>query len=205
MQELVDLICESVNIDKSLPLKKKIRGLKGFNFGELVLALISTTSLEAAAHYLGYTINPVKQAIRISLGSHYTERSRNFGEGAGCPIWRYTLLDSIGYKYCNKCECILQHSLFTRSTTNYALLASECGTCCNLRTKQQKEFIKERTPSWSEESEILLLYKMCPKDYEVDHILPLKGKLVSGLHVLANLQYLSKKDNRDKSNIFTIS
>lgn len=36
----------------------------------------------------------------------------------------------------------------------------------------------------------------------VDHVLPLKGKLVSGLHVLENLQYLEPLANRQKLNRF---
>lgn len=38
------------------------------------------------------------------------------------------------------------------------------------------------------------------RPYEVDHVIPLCGKLVSGLHVPWNLQVLLRDDNRKKGN-----
>lgn len=56
------------------------------------------------------------------------------------------------------------------------------------------------TPPWADLVEIKRIYKECPKGMHVDHIIPLKGKLVSGLHVPYNLQYLTPKENQRKNN-----
>lgn len=62
----------------------------------------------------------------------------------------------------------------------------------------------QRTPAWADLKAIKDFYKNCPAGYDVDHIVPLQGKLVSGLHVLENLQYLPASINRAKSNKFEV-
>ena len=60
---------------------------------------------------------------------------------------------------------------------------------------------KERaTPAWANLDKIREIYDNCPPGYHVDHIIPLNGKFVSGLHIETNLQYLSPFENRSKSN-----
>jgi hypothetical protein len=56
------------------------------------------------------------------------------------------------------------------------------------------------TPKWADLKQIEAFYAKCSKGYEVDHIIPLQGKNVCGLHVHYNLQYLSRSENRSKSN-----
>lgn len=51
---------------------------------------------------------------------------------------------------------------------------------------------------------IEMFYQNCPEGYHVDHIVPITHPLVSGLHVLANLQYLTASENSAKRNRFTI-
>lgn len=72
---------------------------------------------------------------------------------------------------------------------------------------------KSRTPSWlskSQKEQIVNLYALRDKmqktlglDYEVDHIIPLKGENVCGLHVPWNMQILEKSLNRSKYNKFS--
>jgi len=58
---------------------------------------------------------------------------------------------------------------------------------------------KLRVPSFGQAG-IKEFYNNRPEGYEVDHIIPLKGKTASGLHVIWNLQYLPKAVNRSKFN-----
>ena len=55
-------------------------------------------------------------------------------------------------------------------------------------------------PNWADQAEITRIYKECPPGYHVDHIIPLRGKHVCGLHVTWNLQYLLPEENMRKSN-----
>ena len=69
---------------------------------------------------------------------------------------------------------------------------------------------KDATPKWltkemkEEIKEWYILAKelrwLSEEDFHVDHIIPIKGKSVCGLHVPWNLQLLSKSDNLRKSN-----
>lgn len=59
-------------------------------------------------------------------------------------------------------------------------------------------------PSWANLEKIQDIYKNCPKGYHVDHIVPLKGVIVSGLHVENNLQYLPALENIRKRNFYGV-
>ena len=82
---------------------------------------------------------------------------------------------------------------------------------CSYASKRRALLIGA-TPSWADKSKIESIYekaamlnKLHPdKKYEVDHIIPLKNKLVCGLHTHDNMQILLASENRAKKNNFFI-
>jgi len=80
------------------------------------------------------------------------------------------------------------------------------------KASKRRTKILTQTPSWltKEQLEEIInihetaaaLTKHTGTQHEVDHIVPLRGKNVSGLHVPWNLQILTEQENRQKSNKF---
>lgn len=68
----------------------------------------------------------------------------------------------------------------------------------------RKGRLKDATPIWADLPKIRNFYTKCPIGYHVDHIIPLHGELVSGLHVIENLQYLTAQENLSKGNYYSI-
>jgi hypothetical protein len=60
--------------------------------------------------------------------------------------------------------------------------------------------LEQRTPDWADLEAINFFYECCPKGCHVDHIVPIQGRNVSGLHVAENLQWLPATENLSKSN-----
>jgi hypothetical protein len=126
----------------------------------------------------------------------------------------------IYYRYLCKCEC--GNTKVLRGASLRSGLTKSCGCirseymsnknykhgqshtsaykCAWSRVMHMKR--KFRLPKWADVEAIRQFYMNKPQGCEVDHIIPLSGKTVSGLHVLENLQYLTIAENRSKNNKF---
>lgn len=78
---------------------------------------------------------------------------------------------------------------------------------CFLEKKREANKLN-RTPRWADFNKIQMYYTVCAFfnevngyiKYHVDHVVPLQGKNVSGLHVQNNLQVIPAKENVRKGN-----
>jgi hypothetical protein len=85
----------------------------------------------------------------------------------------------------------------------------------NFLCSMRKKVVKQRTPMWLSPFDRLkikcyysvaaMLARNNKEPWHVDHIVPLQGKLVSGLHVPNNLQFLRGVDNVRKKNKFEVA
>ena len=148
----------------------------------------------------------------------------------GGQTWFYYLIHSVEHKYCPQCDLILEYKHFHKDPSSPSGRKNICRTCMSIRNTGQYSRYKElhkksyaknrkkirarntssrierqfRVPAWADLKKIEEFYLACPEGYYVDHIIPLRGKLVSGLHVLENLQYLLAEDNLRKSNKYEL-
>ena len=86
----------------------------------------------------------------------------------------------------------------------------------NARTARRYASKTQATPAWVKNNPELmwmideaynlaqLRTKLFSFTWEVDHIIPLRGQSVSGLHVPWNLQVVPQKENRVKSNSYEV-
>lgn len=206
MCDITEKVLEALDLDGSIRYKKAIRGYKGFSIQEAIYSIINTPSIREASRLLGYySEGPLKNFTTEILMPLFPNKSRTFGTQVGKSNWRFDLLKLVEHKHCCTCDRLLPFSKFGKHKDNDSTgLAGQCLNCRTFISKQQKVEIRQRTPIWANLEKIRLIYLNCPEGMHVDHIIPLKGTSVSGLHIENNLQYLLPKDNISKSNNYYI-
>jgi len=139
--------------------------------------------------------------------------------------YNFYLLLIYGYKRCKICKNILALDSYYSSTTSSSGYRDSCKDCD--KAKNTKYRLENRakltalegsrraskinaTPKWLTKEQLLeiesfyseadTLSKTTNIQYSVDHIIPLQGKNVCGLHVPWNLRVITLMDNIKKGN-----
>lgn len=156
----------------------------------------------------------------------YKKLLKDYHKKKPTSVWlnRWLLQQYGNYKYCKKCAKIHSKDAFGNSSSLWDGLRSECKLeekkyelTRDITNRRQYEIRRNinkllATPSWltiKQKYEIGEFYYAAMKleeetgtKYHVDHIIPLQGKNVCGLHVPWNLQVIPAKENLSKGNRF---
>jgi hypothetical protein len=149
------------------------------------------------------------------------------GRAKSCGCWHAEEISlrqtkprqSVMEKTCPTCGDVKPSSLFGNDGSRPDGLTSQCKACRNVeykrknmgatleRTSFRKKKIRIATPPWVDRSQILLIYEASVRatretgiPHHVDHIVPLAGKNVCGLHVPWNLRAIPASENLSKGN-----
>lgn len=217
-----DLVLNVLGVSRSDILKKKHGSAREFTYGEVINRII--TEYHESAYKLFPEIGV--QTFNRMISKAFPGIKLNGGK----ETWAYYILSLVSHKVCGRCNTIKPFEEFAKDTSTTLGIASHCKTCKNTaqiggytkyneshKKSYEKNYgkIRERQnhykgeralriPLWSQTSLIEDFYNKCPEGHHVDHIIPLKGESVSGLHVIENLQYLTVEENLHKSNKYEI-
>lgn len=191
-----------MNIDKNKEFCKKWGNKKSISFNELLDSLFRNKSYSLAMKELGR-----------SDGSFITAINRHFPGvklTGGGDSWLLWFINKSDFKKCHKCKEFKLKTEFSNNKSKWDGLQTECKSCDYENTKKNNRANVAKykakkllaTPAWADLDKIREFYANCPEGYHVDHIIPLQGEYISGLHVENNLQYLLARDNLSKGNKF---
>lgn len=191
---------------------KVANNTKGITKDKLLVFIASKQSVTNGG--LGYTsAGGINKFLRSTFPSKF---DGSYPRGM-CYI-QFILLH-VNKLNCTKCDSVKSITEFHKNHSNTTKHSDYCASCMR---GIRKEYYKEnsakeiasnnirrlqmlcRVPLWADEKAIARIYANRPDGYHVDHIIPINGELVCGLHVENNLQYLTAQENLSKSNKFNI-
>jgi len=169
--------------------------------------------------FYGYTLS--RSMTRV-----YKILFKNYPKATTSEPWKAYILRINGYKYCSSCHNLLA---LNYDSSVVSSLSNSCKQCrvhsnrkyrnenrskCNALEAKHRAAKLKRTPKWLTKDDLWVIqeaYSLAKErekctgiKWHVDHVLPLQGNLISGLHVPNNLQVITAYDNLSKSNKYSI-
>lgn len=215
-----ELILDKLGVFYDDIAKKKYGSSSVITYGELVDRILADKGIKPCKDTFS---EHGEQTFNRMMRKIFPEVRLNGGN----ETWFFYLLSTIEHKYCGSCNTIKPYTEYHKDTSASKVGLNSLCKCC-VADKQQGGYSKykdrhiksyeknagkikarnvenklnrgKRVVPWTEKEAIADFYHKCPEGFHVDHEIPLQGKEVSGLHVLANLQYLPAKENLAKSN-----
>jgi hypothetical protein len=111
----------------------------------------------------------------------------------------YTTLDRVNQGITKSCGCLAIASRRTRGGLSLTRAYKNGYWHAYMRQRQRATPRIPCDATVAVYAEAKRLSEETGIPHEVDHIIPLRGKLVSGLHVIANLRVVTRSENRRKS------
>jgi len=160
-----------------------------------------------------YNINPDVKAHHRKVDKIYREANKESISARTCR-WARENKDRV-----NACQNARRARNITRVRAYHKAWRGKNPDSCRASEAKRLAAKDERTVRWSDNLAIKAVYKTCAwlnkatsgftgkgeyQSWHVDHIIPLRGDNVSGLHVENNLAVLTAKANMQKSNSFAM-
>ncbi len=154
-----------------------------------------------------------KQAMELGFKTYFTGKACKYGHMSE----RY-----VSTRSCVKCESVrassrdmqeIQAKWYQKNSAKAKGYSQEYrksnrGKCNALSSKRRAKTLNA-TVAWGDQDAIKRMYIVAEfltnklgEPHHVDHIIPLQGKNVSGLHVETNLQVIPARDNLVKGNSY---
>lgn len=218
MEEVKKSIYKNLGLKPETIFAKKWGCNPAITLDKLLTVLLPNTSSPKAMAVFGRS----QKTFITNIKKLFPDVSLNGGR----ETWAHWFIKQSDYKYCNTCFSFKLKDEFGMDNYTYDRFHRKCNSCrkisnadwynknteyhenylinnrasFNANNAKRRALILQRTVKWANLEEIKEFYKNCPKGYHVDHYYPLQGKIVCGLHVLENLQYITAEENMSKSN-----